>query len=250
MIRASDPLKLEQLVRGSGFRDLQVREIEFPTSRVPNEVANNNPAQPEDNTVGGVSETWEEMYINARDGYASDGRTIIPIPYHDVKVTEPSLLAKYTDQYRQHLAGTLPDEKFVDHRDVLKRDQKERADMGFAVRADESPQNILLLACNQCHNSKLDPEISRSKFNVDLDAMGENAIAEIDVAILRLKFGYSSERLIKEGIKFVDENGEPVELHKGEHLLTMPPRRLRDLTDEQIDSVIEFLRSEQQRLKK
>lgn len=100
-----------------------------------------------------------------------------------------------------------------------------------------------MLACAQCHNGKLDQNVSRSKFNVNLAAM-PNAAAEIDIAISRIRLGYSPARLKAEGVRITKESGEAVELHKGEHLLTMPPRRFKDLTDEQIDGLIKYLEGE------
>ncbi|MFW7377976.1 MAG: hypothetical protein ACOH5I_04130 [Oligoflexus sp.] len=248
MIQASDPQLLENLVRGHGFRELQIQEIEFQTGNIQNEVQNASPAQPADNTVPGSSDTWEQLYQMAATGFSSDGRTIIPIPYHDVKVTEPELLTKYTQQYQDFRAGLVSMEQFEDHREALRVDQTQRANMGYAVRPGTDPQTMLIQSCNQCHNSKLDQTISRSKFDVNLAAMGERAPAEIDIAISRLKLGYTPERRAQEGIKFQNEKGEEVELAKGEHLLTMPPRRFKDLTDEQIDTLIQYLESEKARL--
>ena len=76
--------------------------------------------------------------------------------------------------------------------------------------------------------------------------MGAEAKQEIDIAIARLKLGYSQDRLKAEGIIFKDEKTlEPVEMHRGEHILTMPPRRFKTLTDTQIDSLVEYLKAEQ-----
>lgn len=247
-IAASDPQKLENMVRGNGFRELQVREIEFQTADIRDEIENDNPAQPEDNSMAGVSDTWESLFQNAADGVAADGRTIIPIPYHDVKVTEPELLTKFTQQYQGFLSGNVSIEQFEDHRNVLVQDQTLRANMGFAIRPGTDPKTMMMQACHQCHNSKLDQSISRAKFNVDLDAMGENAVAEINVAIDRLKLGYTTSRLKQEEIFFVGKDEKIHELAKGEHLLTMPPRRFKQLTNEQIDELIAYLKEEQKRL--
>ena len=248
-IRASDPQKLENLVRGNGFRELQVREVEFPTADIRAEINGNNQAQPEDNTIPGESPTWEALYLNSMDGVAADGRTVIPVPYHDVKVTEPALLAEWTRQYQDFQAGLVTIDEFKDHREVLRTDPRQRANMGFAIRPEATAIQALNLSCRQCHNSKLDQSLSRAKFNVDLAAMGANAVAEIDIAIERLRLGYTPDRLKQEKILFVDKDNEYVDLHKGEHLLTMPPRRFKDLTNEQIDMIITYLRDEQQKLK-
>ena len=251
-IAASDPNELERLIDANSFEIAQIEEIEFDTGGILQETIDTSAAQPADNTVPGVSPIWEDLYALAKTGVSSDGRNIIPIPYHDVKVTEPELLQKYTAQYQSFVAGNLPLEQFEDHREIFRVDQRQRADMGFAVRAEEDARTTLSQACFQCHNGKLDTSITRSRFDINIDNMvareDVDAGPEIDLAIQRLKLGYSKERLKAEGIQFYNEAGEVVELHKGEHMLTMPPRRFKSLTDTQIDSLIQFLESEKARI--
>ncbi len=264
-ISGSDPANLEDLIRTNGFNQDQIPEIEFQTQTILDEVSNNNGAQPVDNTIPGQSATWEELYAQAAVGVSNDGRNIIPIPYHDVKVTEPSLLQKYTQQYQDFRAGMITVDQFEDHRDIFRTDHTQRANMGFAVREGTPPETMLIQACFQCHNGKLDTSISRANFSlgtpgqgnnatvgapfqIDFAMMGANAAAEIDIAIERLKLGYTEERLKSEGIQFFNEEGEEVTLHKGEHMLTMPPRRFKSLTDQQIDTIIQFLESEKAKL--
>lgn len=257
-IEGSDPANLEDLIRANDFEVDQILEIEFQTQTILDEVSANNGAQPADNTTPGESATWESLYAQASVGVSTDGRNIIPIPYHDVKVTEPSLLQKYTQQYQDFQAGIVSMEEFEDHRNIFRLDQTQLANMGFAVREGTSPETMLVQACFQCHNGKLDTTISRARFSlgtpgvgnnstvgapfqIDFAMMGDNAVAEIDIAIDRLKLGYTEERLEAEGIKFYNEEGEAVKLHKGEHIQTMPPRRFKSLTDGQIDTLIEYL---------
>ncbi len=240
MINGSDPQKLENLVTGNGFVQLQAVG-QFQTNTIQNEVQASSPNQPVDNTVPGKSATWDAFFQKVVQGLT------IPVPYHDVKVTEPSLLAQFTKQYVDFKAGMVAAKDFLDHREVLRPDQKQRADMGFAVAPGTTPQDTLMLACSQCHNSKLDQTLSRAKFNVNLKAM-PNAVEEIDVAILRLKLGLSEERLKNEDIKIMNEKGEPISMHKAEHVNSMPPRRFKQLTDEQIDGLIKFLQDEKAKL--
>lgn len=242
MIRGSDPQKLENLVRGNGSEPLQVLG-QFITDDIEAEVRASSPNQPADNTIPGTSATWTAMFERVLRGET------IPIPYHDVKVTEPALLATYTKQYQDFKAGTLPMKDMKDHREVLRTDPKQRADMGFAIAPGTSPQDTLMLACAQCHNSKLDTTISRSKFNVNFAAMA-NAAAELDIATARVKLGYSEERLKKEGIRILNAMGEEKKMHHGEHILTMPPRRFKQLTDEQIDALVQFFQDEKAKLPK
>ena len=267
-VTASDPNELENLMDANGFTQNQITDTQFDSGAIIGDVTGNNAAQPEDNTIPGESDTWEALFQLSAGAISADGRNIIPVPYHDVKVTEPSLLQKYTTQYQQFRAGQITMEQFEDHRDIFRTDQKQRADMGFAVRADASVQQTLIQACFQCHNGKLDQSISRAKFSlgtpgvglnavvgqpfqIDFAQMGDIAAAELDIAIERLRIGYSKERMKSEGIKFVSEDTrEEVELKKGEHILTMPPRRFKQLTDTQIDAIIQFMEAEKAKLAK
>ncbi|MDQ3233902.1 MAG: hypothetical protein M3Q07_18970, partial [Pseudobdellovibrionaceae bacterium] len=240
MIRASDPANLEDTVRENGSN---TQPNEFQTSTIQAEVENSSPNQPEDNTIPGQSATWDALFARVLTG------EMIPVPYHDVKVTEPTLLQKFTKQYQDFKAGLVSMDKFEDHRNVLRTDQKQLGDMGFAVAPEMTPQQTLTLACSQCHNSRLDPAVSRSKFNVNLASMA-NAAAEIDIAISRIKLGYSPERLKAEGVKIISPMGQPVSMEKGEHLLTMPPRRFKQLTDTQIDALVKFLEEQKKTVPK
>ena len=247
MIEGSDPQLLENLVRGNGFDQDQVQEVEFPTATIRNEVNGNNNAQPEDNTVPGVSPTWESLYTATMDLISDDNRNVIPIPYHDVKVTEPSLLTKFTEQYQGYLNGTVTRDTFENHLYIFKEDKKEQADMGFALRDGIAAQQALNMACRQCHNSQLNQDITRAKFNVDLASMPvEDKAAEIDKAIDRLKLGYSPERRKQEGFCFVDKgSGEEVEdMERYSQFETMPPKNFKQLTDSEIDMIVGYLEAE------
>jgi len=171
-------------------------------------------------------------------------KNYIPIPFFGLKVADPTLQATFTKQIQDFKAGTVTLAQFKDTREIFPADQQALADVGFAVAPNETPQNILALACAQCHHSGLDQSLSRAKFNaVDFTKMA-NLNAELDIAIARLKLGYTPERLKADGIKILAADGSQVAMHKGEHLLTMPPRRFKSLTDAQIDSVIKYLESQ------
>lgn len=225
MFRGSDPQKLENLVRGNGFG---TQPNEFQTATIRNELTQNN----------GVSATWNRLNAEVIAG------RMIPVPYVDLKVTEPALLTKFTQQYKAFAAGTLPLDKFEDHREIFLQDPLKNSQIGFSVAPGTAAKDMLMIACAQCHNSNLDQTISRAKFNVDFTKM-QKAATEIEIAISRLKLGYSKERLKQEKIQFVDANENPVEMHRGEHILTMPPHRIKALTDEQIDQLVTYLREQQ-----
>lgn len=239
----SDPARLENFVRSNGGN---VQPNEFRTSTISQEV-NLSAGQPQSNQTEGESNAWQghyEAHVN--------GEVIAP-PYHDVKVTDPELLIKYTDQYRKFRQGSLPLEEFEDHRNVLKQDAKSVAKMGFGVLPDADGETIITQACSQCHNSKLDQSISRAKFNVDINEMVQNpevdALEELEVAINRLTLGYTPSRLKTMQIVF-QKSGKTVHFEKGEHIETMPPRRFKSLSDDQIDEAIRYLRAEMQKLSK
>ena len=140
-IEFSDPANLEDMLRANDFEVLQVEAVEFPTEDVRDQVNAANNAQPGDNTTPGVSQAWEDMFqlsaqgrVNvSNDPNAPDMRNIIPVPYHDVKVTEPALLTKFTQQYQSFVNGAITADQMEDHRPIFRTDQKERADMGFAI---------------------------------------------------------------------------------------------------------------------
>jgi hypothetical protein len=88
-------------------------------------------------------------------------------------------------------------------------------EMGFAPKAGMTGRALLAQQCQQCHNSRLDPTISRDRFLVDkLDVMSRE---EKDIAIDRL--------------------GRPLDTR-----LTMPPPLFRTLTENDRALMIEELR--------
>ena len=91
-----------------------------------------------------------------------------------------------------------------DIRDVLPDGPKRLAAMGMMTEPGLSGEEVLLQACAQCHNGKLDQTVSRARFRADLVGMDR---AAKDRAIARLMLPES----------------EP---------LAMPPAKLRRLTPE------------------
>lgn len=232
LIRGSDPQKLENLVRGNGFT---AQPNEFLTQVIQQELAN----------TPGMSATWNLLYEGVVAG------KFIPIPFPSPNVTDPNRRATFTKQYVDFMAGVLPAEDFKDHTDIFPQDPVKRAQIGIAVSPTAPAREILMVACSQCHISRLkadginsSPNLSKLKF--DVSSLESIALKDPDVisrAIERLKLGYSIDRLKQENIVFKDANGNPMVLEKGEHLLTMPPRRIRELTDVQIDTLIEYLKT-------
>ncbi len=274
-IAGSNPANLEQFLRGQGFANEAAPQNnqpnQFLTGAIATEMGDQGRTATGRNTALAVrdkanckmdfakdspspSATWDALmynFMNHTDACTptntpapSKKRNFIPPPYLRPFVADPALLAKYTKQYNDFRAGTLDASKFEDHRDIFPADAKVTSQIGFAVDPDLGPEDMLKLACSQCHHSDLDQSLSRAKFNaLDFSKM-PNLNQELDIAIARVKLGYSTERLKSEGLKILSESGAPVELERGEHLLTMPPRRFRQLNDSQIDTLVKYLESQ------
>lgn len=169
----SDPAQLEGLVEGQGFAN---QPNEYDTSQILKEVQAVNPNEPASNVPAGTSPTWSKLYASAQAG------TDIPPPYHDIKVTDPTLLATATSAYQAFLAGTMPASQLPDIRDVFL--ESALSDLTFQPAPGLDGNAILVQICQQCHNSKLDPTETRERFRVDqLDQMSQ---AEKQLAIHRL----------------------------------------------------------------
>lgn len=189
----------------------------------------------------GNSATWNSIFERSVRG------EIIAVPYYDLRITDDTLLAKFTKQYTDFREGRIQASAMEDHRKVLKQEPKELAAMGFGVPSDLSPDKILTMACAQCHNAKLDQTISRAKFDVNLSAM-RNAKKEIDVAIRRLSLGYSYAKRKSQGIYIEGKESKEVTDDVMDHTETMPPPRFKRLTDSQIDTLIKYLNEKKAQL--
>ncbi len=178
LISKSDGRALEDLVNGNGG---SVQPNVFETTTIEAEVNASAGGQPDVNVPKGSSNTWQRIYNRAYAG------NFIPVPYHDVKVTDPDKLQYLSDQYKlfQTSGGTLPD---------IRRSFLDSAleDMLMVSKTGATGADILVSTCAQCHNGKLDQTISRAKFDAtNLAAMSR---AEKDLAISRLNLS-PSDRL-------------------------------------------------------
>jgi mono/diheme cytochrome c family protein len=181
---------------------------EFVSTPIEQEVIESAPNQPTDNSVPGTSKTWDAIYETAKRGEA------IPVPYHDVKVTDPTKLAAMTQAYSDYRAGKIDRQSLPDITDVYVTDPARRAEIGLDTEPGMDGQGVLLQACSQCHNDRMDQTLSRARFNVDLSKIGR---AEKDKAIARLQ------------------------LHEGEPH-AMPPAPFRRLSDDARATLIAFLK--------
>ena len=201
MIDKSDPELMAQFIRAAGFGD---QPNAFPSAAIEAEVAASAPRQPEVNVPAGTSPSWRAIYDAAVAGQ------FIATPYHDVKITDPARLAHMTDAYGRFRSGTPLTE---DIRDVFL--DAAMTELGFAPGPAMDGRALLVQQCQQCHNARLDPTITRDLFLVDrLDQMSR---AEKDVAIQRIDMPLDTR-------------------------LTMPPPLFRTLTPAQRALMIEELR--------
>jgi mono/diheme cytochrome c family protein len=201
----SDPLVLEALVDNNS---VSPQPNEFNTAKIEQQVQQSNPAEPEQNMPMGASSAWQNIYLFAAGGNA------IPVPYHDVKVTDPSKLATLSAAYRSFVDGALPARELPDIRDVLL--DAALPDMGLEPRAGADGLGILQQMCQRCHNSELDQSISRARF--DVERFASMSRGEKDQAIARLTASASSPTL-------------------------MPPARFGSLSPRDLQTVVDFLRN-------
>ena len=173
LIDRSDPDQMAAFIEAAGFG---VQPNSFPSAAVEAEVTGNAPAQPATNVPMGWSASWSDVFQQAASGAA------ITAPYHDVKVTDPDKLAQMTAAYAAWRTQSTP--ALVDDiRDVLL--DPALPDMGFEPEPGQDGLALLAQQCQQCHNARLDPTITRDRFLVDqLDQMSR---AEKDLAIARIQ---------------------------------------------------------------
>ena len=166
------------MVKYDGF----AQPNEFDAADIEREVvasaAERGGAQPGDNTVSGQSATWRQIYERSLRGEA------IPVPYHDVKVTDPDKLARMTRAYQAYRRGEIRRDELPDVRDVFPDDETRLAEMGFRTEPGLSGEAVLVQACSLCHNTRLNQNLSRARFVPDLSALNR---AEKDAAIARLQ---------------------------------------------------------------
>jgi hypothetical protein len=174
IIQKADPRALEDLVVGAGFGG---QPNSFNSRRIEEEVRRSSSEQPIVNVPAGRSQTWEALYEASFEGAA------IPPPYHDVKVTDPDKLVFASNMYVDVKEGRRPASELPDIRKVFLEEAFEA--MSFRTRSvGVNGKDVIVQACAQCHNPRLDQDISRAKFDVSrLDQMNR---AEKDRAIARM----------------------------------------------------------------
>lgn len=198
LLSRSDPAKMAAFIKAAGFG---TQPNVFQSKQIEDEVTKSAVAQPILNTPRGRSATWDRIYDASLTGQ------FIPVPYHDVKISDPDKLKAATEEYRNYRIGVAP--LSVDIREVFL--DEGLAEMGFAPRPKMSGRDLLVQQCQQCHHSNLDPTISRDNFLVD--KLNQMSRAEKDLAIERIRLPLDT-------------------------VLTMPPPLFRTLSQADRDAMI------------
>lgn len=167
-----DPEQLEKFITVNSYPLLQPNQFSnFPQL----EVSANDPRQPWDNTTPGKSPTWEMKF----SGYA-EGSSIL-VPYHDVKVTDPERFEAAATAYREYLRNG--DSSLVPDMATLIRDDAQQK-LGIRMQPNLTARELIIRACNLCHNDVMSQDGSRARFNVDIDRLDDD---EKMTAIERLR---------------------------------------------------------------
>jgi hypothetical protein len=200
---AGNPIDVENFFKNSGG----VEPSPFPSEIIESEVTASSPLQPANNDKPGTSATWDALYERAVNG------EVIPPPYHDVKITDSEKLARAAAGYKAFMRGDIGAAEFPDLRDVVA--ESSFADLSWRPKPGLDGRGILIHMCSQCHNDRLDQTLSRAAFNpFHLDTLSR---AEKDLAIDRLN-------------------------RPAQDRFRMPPHLLRDLSDDERNTVIDVLR--------
>jgi cytochrome c553 len=200
-LTTSNPIVVQNVVEISQSAQRNL----FPSPVIEAEVNASAPGQPFDHVVCGTSPTWQGLFDEAVAGRA------IPVPFHDVKVTDPARVLDAANAWRAFVADERRDPP--DLRDLM----REEALLGTSAKAlpGASAPELLVQMCAQCHNDSTDTDLSRARFNAfaldDLDAAARETIIE------RLRL-------------------------PAEDRYKMPPSFMRTLSDDEIDRIEAFLR--------
>jgi hypothetical protein len=202
LIARGTPVSVEDFIKSVGQG---AQPNAFPSQQIENEVKASNGQEPIANVPPGSSTTWDALYAAAVAGQQ------IPPPYHDVKVTDAAKLGAATQAYLDFTSGKASD--MPDISDVFL--DAALPDMSIKPKLGLDGKAILIHACGQCHNDRLDQSITRARFNpFHLDTL---ASSEKQTAIDRLQ-------------------------RTAEDRFRMPPHLIRDLDDDELQKVIAVLR--------
>jgi hypothetical protein len=162
LVMPSRPSALMTLAQNNGFG---TQPNAFDSLQINTELA-----------ASGSSATWAALYARAVAGQE------IPPPYF-TNPFDPAKEHAAIAAHQQQLAGTLPAAQLPDLRDTFA--DAALAGMSIHPQAGLDGKGILVHMCQMCHNSRLDPSLSRARFNVE--QLAQLPREEKDVAILRLQ---------------------------------------------------------------
>jgi mono/diheme cytochrome c family protein len=191
ILQLGDGAALEDFIVGQGF---QQQPNFFNSKRIEQEMQ-----------ALGQSPTWQSLYQTSLAGQA------IPPPYFKAKVTDPDKLEFATNAYQTFLkTGSTKD--LPDIRRVF--DDGALPWMSMRPKAGATGEEMLVQMCSQCHNSRLDPSLSRAKFDAtNLAGLDPGVKA---MAISRMQLPASDIR-------------------------HMPPAMIRTIPDDQLQTAIDAL---------
>ena len=196
IVSHSQPARLEGLVENEGFR---AQPNEFPTAPMALELGGGKALD--------KSLNWRTIFRGALDG------TALATPYPGGRASDPKKLAEAARAYRAVMTGKAPREQMPPLTDLHRDDARWMTSLRPKPGLDGT--GILRQMCQRCHNTTLDPTVSRSRF--DVEKLGSMSRHEKDEAIRRLQLPASSKR-------------------------KMPPPRFGELSEEEVAAVVEELR--------
>ncbi|WP_176736768.1 c-type cytochrome [Oligoflexus tunisiensis] len=189
LIAASDPEKLVWLLKANGFGE---QPSHLPAGTV------------------GADATWLEGWQRYVQGES------IPFPSWANNILDSSKLPDIKARMdAAKAAGTWDDRPDL----RLALDDRLSASYGARAPLDATGKELVALACQRCHNEKLDSNLGKSLFRADLKPSARSAF-QAKNAIDRLNI-------------LRKDPSDP---------LAMPPRQFMDLTDAEIDLIIEELK--------
>ena len=166
MIDKSEPMTLQL---ASGCDGCTKQPVTFDSASIEQEVASSAPGQPASNATPGTSATWTKLYTA---GLAS--HTIVP--YHDVKVTDPTKLAAAAATYQA--TGN------ADMSDLFTADAKTATLVTPALSMDGP--TLLQAACADCHNGNVPATLVRGQFDATNLAAMSRAVKDTAIGRLQL----------------------------------------------------------------
>ncbi len=212
----SDPARLENFVEDNGFQGQNNGNNFYDSNDIEDETFA-TAGQPEDNSNATASQTWTAEYNRrtALQNLTDFGGVLMP--YRDCKQSDPVLLPAFTDMFNDLRDGNITAAELPPLHDVNLSGEQELRDRGFLPRANLDGAGLLRNACVMCHNSNLDQNISRARFNAE--NILQNVAAEFDVAIDRIG-------------------------REEKDLRRMPPHMMMDLTAAEKQILIDYLQDQ------